>query len=320
MSCFKTAVVHSIPFHPGGRFSRMVEERTDGRIKIHIVPMLFPSGEVLWDVAEGRCEIAHVVPNYFAADFPLWTVWSIPTVAYNIREVEAGLNSPVIQDIWAKTFGDLNLIYLGETFAGPNMVWSSKPMDTVDSFKGTKVRVSSTVQLDAVKALGGVPMETAYEEIYSSISRGVVDAYTSSSIFGYINGSYKICKYFNKWPLFPYFGLTLQVNKDAWEELTPELQEIMRGIVEEIQNETAFAAEIEGYYAEWVLRDIGNEVLIPSDEEIAKAEALCSGVVDTWLKYAGPHGPVVLDEARRCAKAERAAQLAVEEEAKKWLE
>ena len=55
-------------------------------------------------------------------------------------------------------------------------IFSNKPIESVDDLKGMRVRTTNTYRA-FLEAAGSIPVSTSRGEIYTSLERGVVDAY-----------------------------------------------------------------------------------------------------------------------------------------------
>jgi TRAP-type transport system periplasmic protein len=147
-----------------------------GAIKVEVFPgealanNLNVYDRVLADVAQ----IAWGIPVYFTGKFKLTNVTGLPFLGGN-----AEAQSTAFWRLYAKgAFGDeyseiQPLVMIGLPQSGIHM--ASKPMRTLDDFKGTKFRTGSKIAGDIITALGGTPISIQVGEMTQSLQRGLVE-------------------------------------------------------------------------------------------------------------------------------------------------
>jgi TRAP-type C4-dicarboxylate transport system substrate-binding protein len=147
------AASRSVPSHPGAmaveRFCKLVEERTDGALKIKFYPseMLMPSRDQIAAVMRGTLEVANGSQSYDATAVPTINLVNMPFVGLTLQDwqplMRPGGDLRIIMDQAYEDAG-LKLLWmypLGEQF----VVTVDKPVLTVEDFKGLKLR--TTVKL-----------------------------------------------------------------------------------------------------------------------------------------------------------------------------
>ena len=72
-----------------------------------------------------------------------------------------------------KEYGDVIPVWVGAT--DTSLMISTKKVNTVEDFKGLRIRTPGVIQNDVCDALGIVPISMPYAEVYDAIQRGVVD-------------------------------------------------------------------------------------------------------------------------------------------------
>ncbi|MBV6274089.1 TRAP transporter substrate-binding protein [Alcaligenaceae bacterium CGII-47] len=171
----------------------------------------------------GAFDIASVQIGLAARDDPFLEGIDLAGVATNIadqkkavdayreefdREIQAKFNSKVLT-LWP---------------FGPQILFCKKPMESLEDFKGTKIRTFTTSMATMIQGLGGSPVTLQYAEVYLALQRGVADCGVTASSAG--NGG--------KWPEVTKYLLPLAVsnsmqghfiNLDTWKKFTPEQQQ-----------------------------------------------------------------------------------------------
>jgi TRAP-type C4-dicarboxylate transport system substrate-binding protein len=188
-----------------------------------------------------------------------------------------------------------------------NALWGNKPIRTLAEFKGIKMRASGRTQTSALRDLGGSPLTLSMAEIEQALSRGTVDAITTSKSFGAERGLTQLAKYVSIWPITPIFPQVVAINFKVWDKLTPEQQQGLLRASAQLTREMPTALEqMDIVYTLWI-RSTKTEMVIPEDAEVKKGMALMQPVVKEWLDTAGPQGKEVLRIAASYAKGPSAS-------------
>lgn len=107
---------------------------------------------------------------------------------------------------------------------GPQIFFCKKPIESLDDFKGLKVRTFTPSMSTLVKHLGATPVTLQFSEVYLALQRGVADCGVTGASAGN-NG---------KWPEVTKYLLPLAVsgsvqghfmNLDTWKKFSPEQQQ-----------------------------------------------------------------------------------------------
>ncbi len=104
-----------------------------------------------------------------------------------------------------------------------------KPINTLEDFKGLKLRMGSLFGQRILKKLGASPTLLDSSEIYEAVSRKVVDgAEFSVAAVDWTVGFQNITKYWCA-PAWYQTAIVMgvMVNQDAWKSLPADLQEVM---------------------------------------------------------------------------------------------
>lgn len=183
-------------FSPGDTFADStqawgdyVEEATDGSLKMEYYwgNSIAPTNEVASAMKDGLIDVARQQPPSAPADFPVMN-WLSEAASMNVAAMPAGLlqkvgahmqfvmnsenGTPVLND----EMNNLGVQSLG-AFAivqQYDMLCRDK-LETLDDFKGVKVRVAGQAWVEEAENLGMEPVTLLPEEIYEGYQRGIVD-------------------------------------------------------------------------------------------------------------------------------------------------
>ena len=160
------------------RFGEILAERTGGRVKVNLFPAGSLGGEIrliqgartgtVDAMVVGQPSIENTVTEYKVLSLPY--LFDDTKQAYRILQGDVGKG---LLDVLSK----YNMVGLGWGGVFERNFASMKPIESMDSMKGLKVRViQSPGYVQAYEALGSQPTPTAYAELFLALQNGVVDA------------------------------------------------------------------------------------------------------------------------------------------------
>jgi len=285
-----------LPFSsPDFRFQKLIEEKSEGRLTIDTKIGWAKDIEIAEATIDGRVDMGRFYPAWISGTFPVWDFVSIPFTFDNIYKYEKALQDPRLISVLDKSYGDYGLVHLAE-FAGDgtNTLWTNKPIATIEDFKGLKTRAAGLMASDALKRLGAAPVVMPGMEVPEAIRKGTIDAMLTDAVWSFTIGIADVTKYACLWPFAEPFANVIAVNKESWDALPPDLQQILREASSEmiwsVNNTTVFARGLIKQAAELG----GIEIVVPDEAEIAKAKELTKPTHDVWLENAGAYGPELL--------------------------
>lgn len=295
------------PFRPSGRYEQLVTQYTNGTIKLDNKEKLFSIMDSAFAVGDGRVLMGTQSIAAASGTYPLLDFGGIPGLFSEIPngavEYANALLDPKMMEVLEKSTRPAGFKVIGSAISlANNALWGNKPIKTLADFKGVKMRASGRTQTSALRDLGGSPLTLSMAEIEEALSRGTVDAITTSKSFGAERGLTQLAKYVSIWPITPIFPQYILINVKAWDKLDARQKEGLLRASAQLTGEMATALEqMENTYNLWI-RSTKTEMVIPDDAEVRKAMALMQPVVKEWLDTAGPHGREVLRIAASHAK------------------
>lgn len=254
------------------RFAQLVYERTEGKIEIQINAggALGEEQSTITQMQFGGIDFARVSLSSLAAFNPKLYVLQMPYLYTGNEHMWKVLEGPVGDDFLASMDG-FHLVALSWYDAGARNFYSAKkPIETLEDMEGMRVRVQELELMKSmVEALGAVAVPMAYDEVYSALERGDIDAAE------------------NNWPSYdsmahnevaPYYTVDehtrvpeMQImSESAWNKLSPEYQEIIRECAKESAIYEREVWERQIYESERRVRQAGCQVIELSAEEKAR--------------------------------------------------
>jgi TRAP-type mannitol/chloroaromatic compound transport system substrate-binding protein len=256
----------------------MATAMSNGRLDIEAYPagaILAPKEEHL-GLLKGGIEAIH-------APFG-WAEGIWPASAF-ISAVHTGIGLTGTQFIyWDRAGGGREMaqrvvendpvVFVGLLTVHPAEIWghTNKELRTLEDMEGLKFRFGGTRFAEIFEPLGVSGVVISGAEVYESMQRGVIDAFeyiTPSVTWGM--GFHEVCEYIYLSPTRqPHDGQDLFMSQEAWDKLSPDLQQLMESVCNDIA--PLFFAETIVLDAEALekLKDYGIKVL-PVPEEIDEA-------------------------------------------------
>ncbi|MFO0987971.1 MAG: TRAP transporter substrate-binding protein [Alphaproteobacteria bacterium] len=285
-------------------FGREVEAASKGELKVDLAygGSLGNPNDRMNQMRRGIIQMSDASDGKYAAIHPDIQVFSLPYMfpteqaAWKVFDGPAG--TAMAEDIRKKT----GIRVLGWWEAGGFRHFSSnKPIRTVADFGGLKVRALGPANAKPVEAAGGIASAIPFNELYTSLKTGVVDAQDNSvSVFRLVK-LYEVQKFLTLSGHSYSFG-PMGINDAFYEKLSPAHKKI---VDEAAKKAVAYNREtsrkIEGEALAFVKQ---NGVTVIEMTAAAKEEmrAKMQPAVRDWL-LTQISSPKVLDDALAAVKA-----------------
>jgi tripartite ATP-independent transporter DctP family solute receptor len=160
------------------KFADLVNERTNGRIKIEVFPssQLGEEKATIEQVQLGSIDFVRTGAGALAGFSKDFEVFSLPYIfeddAHQWRFLESEAGTKLLDSL--ETSRMKGLTYYS---SGARHFYSSKPITSIKDLKGQKIRViQNQVNMDLIEALGANATPMPYGQVFSSLQTGVIDA------------------------------------------------------------------------------------------------------------------------------------------------
>lgn len=264
-------------------WAKEIEERTDGKIK----PIIEFGGvhggerETVEATMRGDLDMVWAADMAIAAVIPELGFVNLPYLFKDYEEADSLYRKGWIGEHFANVCAENNIIVLGHgenDFRG--LTNSKHPIKSGEDLKGLKIRTPETPMFLAFfKALGTLPTPMAITELATGLQQGAVDGQDNGPIITYSFGLDAFNKYVTK-TNHMYSAMQVIINKDLFNSLTPEQQQIMKEVTEkyvDIQVEYN-RSDVDKFFADMEKRS-GCEIIDRTPElEAAFKEA----AIATW--------------------------------------
>jgi TRAP-type transport system periplasmic protein len=233
-----TVIRYASPYPPNHPFSRAdiawmkeVERRSGGRLKIQPYwgGALVSSDEATLELAHGIADMALVTPIYERAGM---TAIKVQAGFY------AGANTPAEQVAVYRCL-EARFPVLDQEMDGvkvlavqggnlPNLLTRRRPITSLDQLRGMRIRTPSEIA-PLLKQLGADPVTMPMGEVYSSLSKGVIDGVIAPADTLKSLHFNEVAPYLNEW-VVPRGAYPARAMSDrTWNRLPKDLQAVLSG-------------------------------------------------------------------------------------------
>lgn len=270
-------------------FKEGVERRTNGLVEVKLYPNqgLFKAFQALTGLEKGMGDISVVNPFYTPNEMPLEILetsrpFNYPDMPTAIDASYKYWTSPFMENYMAKTH---NLKVLWTVPRGEFHIYTRRELvRTMEDLKGLKIRSAGGMFTKMLHALGATPVAIGIMDVYSAVSRGIVDGVhlTTSCL-----KEFKLVEHINcltvgntgvNVSLFP-------ISLRSFNKLPKEFQDIVvkEGYKTHILYGNAFYRDsLEG--VELLKAKAGSQIYTLPPEELARWKKATISVTEEWIK------------------------------------
>lgn len=279
----------------GKAFAEAVTLATGGKleVKVHGGGSLFKGSEIKRAVQTGQAPIGERILSGHANEDAVFGFDSVPFLATSFEESETLWKAarPHLEKLLDKH----NLVLLYSVPWPPQGIYTKKELNSLSDLGGVKFRSYNNATARLAELAGAVPVQVEASELSQALSTGVAESFVSSGATGYDRKVWEQLTHHyvvNAWLPRNY----IFVNKQAWNGLDEETQNIVRGI--SLMAEKAGAARSEqltGWYLEQ-LSSNGMTVTEAGDQLRADLKKVGETMTAEWLESAGEVGQAIIND------------------------
>lgn len=213
----------------GQYFANLVEEKTNGRIRI----LIQHSGErgnesqVISQLKYGGVDFARISISELTNEIKALNVLQLPYLYENSEHMWKVLDGK-IGDYFLDVVSGYEMVGLSWYDAGArNFYTKDRPIQKLEDFEGLKIRVQeSDMMASMVEYLGGEPVKKPYSEVYSLLEKSEADGAENNWPSYESMEHYEVAGYYT---LDEHIRIPeLQIcSKHTWEKLSEEDQQII---------------------------------------------------------------------------------------------
>lgn len=279
-------------YQMGVKMAEMLDERSDGRLKMEVYANAQLAGG---NQQKGLENVINNVVQVDCRSSMLWQVmddklgiWAIPFFYDSSEQIIDELQYAEGGQAYAAEFENLGLKMIGLVEYGPRPIATNKPLTSFDDIQGMRIRVASVpLHLDSLKAIGADPMAMNWSEMYTGLQQGTVDGMEAPYQVMIDNTVYDVCKYYYDcgWVMDP--GV-VTVNAEFYNSLPDDLRQIFDEVFKECQAWNIEETRAANDSAKTRLVDeFGCTINPMADEDKAKFEEAVQPVIDAYEASVG---------------------------------
>ena len=245
------------------RLADSITAATDGRltVKLYGAGELVPAFESFDTVSQGTADMMHAASYYWVGKSQGFAFFTAVPFGFTAAELNAWVYWGGGQELWDSLGADFNIkSFLGGNTGVQMGGWFRKEMNSLEDFKGVKMRIPGLAG-SVLNKVGGSAVTLPGGEIFQSLQSGTIDA---TEWVGPWNdqamGFYKVAKFYY-YPGFhePGAGLECAFNLDTWNSFSASDQALLQGLC---------AAENANMYAEYMARNSASLTSLINDEGV----------------------------------------------------
>lgn len=269
------------------KFKELVEEKSKGKVQVQLYgsSMLGSDRVAMESVQRGSIEMASSSSPNMANFSPKFMIFDLPYITdikYQDKIYEL-IDNGAIGEYFDQLAETINLkpIMFSE-YGYRNFVTTDKPISTVNTLKGLKVRVTaSPVEIAVANALGMNPTPIAWGETYTAMQQGTVDGEGNTFSLLYDSKHNEVIKYAVD-SRHNYSMHVLMINKEFYDTLSDGVKDIIHGAAQEaLEYQRGLTAQLEKQAEEMFVKE-GIEVKKLTFEELAEYKRITRPVWDQF--------------------------------------
>lgn len=278
------------------KLAELVEERTDGAVKIEVYPdrQLGEEREMVEGLQLGTVDMVVTSTGPVDSFVPEFSVIDLPFLFESSEHAYTVFDGEIGQELLGQ-FDDAGIVGLAIWENGWRHLTTNIPVDEPSDLAGMKLRtMQNPVHMAAFENFGASPIPMAWGEVFTSLSQGVIDAQENPITIIYTN---------NLWEVQSNVTMTGHVygphvvlfSESVWDGLPEEAREAITASMPEAtayQRETS--ARLEAEQIE-LLRENG---MVVSDVDLAPFREAASAV---YAQFESQFDPETIERIRAAA-------------------
>ena len=259
------------------KFAALVEEKTQGEVKIQIFPSSTLHGwsEGVDAVAGGIADISWVPADNRLPCYRVTSLYPAQIDMERQHELDAAYTELVRDEA-----AEVGLVpVFNSNYSYDQEWWFKSPVNDITQLDGQLVRSIGPLVSLMITSWGGEPVFVSPKEVFQSAERGVVDG---------INMGVATYSSWQLWDVMPYMvnaslfygNMQYMMNKDKFENLSEAEQQALQ--------EAASEAEswLKPRYESWVNERVGQAVMLGGGAAVSldedKSQAIVESIAEQW--------------------------------------
>jgi TRAP-type transport system periplasmic protein len=223
------------PYVQGGqKIAELVKEATNGRIQIEVLAGGSLGGErdTVELAMDNSLDIATCANSVLTNFIPEMGILDQAYLWKNADEAHAAVDGKLGELIKAKA-EELGLHIIGFEESGFRNTFSTKPIQSIDDFKGVTIRtMENKYHQAAFESFGAMPIAMSYNDVFTALQQGTIDACENATSNCLNSGYYEVTKNVT-YTQHAFVYIILCMSDDAWNRIPEDLREPFLAAVQE---------------------------------------------------------------------------------------
>lgn len=219
--------------HIDKNFVRLVNELSDGELEITFFDggTLVPAFQVFDAVEKGTVEASGDCPCYSAGKNSAFTPLCSMPMGLSAIDYMVWIYKGGGFELYQEIYGKYGLVFLPfDASPMESGVRSNKPIESLEDYKGLKIRMGGQIQGMVLKDLGASHTMISGGECYQALEKGVIDAVEfSTPSVDWGMGLGEVTKFWSAPAWYsPTVLIGVEINKNAWDNLPDRLKTLLK--------------------------------------------------------------------------------------------
>ena len=224
------------------KFKELVETGSKSRIEVKVYPnsQLGDPKQMFALMQTGDLEMVYGGINTFAwiKGGEAYEITSIPFLFKDYAHMRRSLTADFFKPIQEKAEKDtrIKVVNINGDTAPRGLSTRDRPVVKADDFKGLKIRTAaSPTVLKAMQAVGALPQQIPFSELYMALKTGVVDAQENGAIVVASSSLFEVQKYYTRTDYIRDIE-TFYMAAERWNKLSAADRDLVFKATEEAGN------------------------------------------------------------------------------------
>ena len=261
-------------YYGGREVAKYITEMSGGRLTVKDFPggAIVPALKEMMAAHEGVLDAAFTASHYHTAEIGLaGDLFNLYPAGLSPQEtivwVYEGGGLELWQEMYDRKGLNIHVVGLCGFTSAEGFGWLTEPLTSLDDFEGLKFRTAG-IWGEMITELGAAVVFLPGGEIYTSMERGVIDAFEFSTPgMDYSAGFHELGAYLHGPGIHaPQAAFELLINQDRWDELPTDLQAIVTHAAEAMNSRMWAFSDYSDVLAADELKAYGTKfVVLPED-------------------------------------------------------
>lgn len=266
-------------------FKKRAEAASGGRVEVRIFPasQLGDITRMIEGVQLGTIEMVVSATGFYKLLHNAFQVGDAPGIFSDFAHVNRVLSDPTFRQRFLALGESKGVVGLGLWNYGPIVYVASKPLRSIEDFRGKKIRTLATkIESDIAARLGatGVPMPLS--EALPALQNGVVDAARGAALVFAGFKYFTVAKYLTEVD-DSFIPVATIINRDYYRKMPADLQKSLADVLVEMDAWAKTNVEAADKSAAQIWKEGGGEVIRLSKDQSDEVRRRFAVVADEVL-------------------------------------